>query len=102
MENGKYHQLFKFPSINWCQLMAGASKNKVNPLMKTMLANMKKYGKEFIHICPYFGPHSSYNMTLDRSILMIYPTGDYRFTLALFTSSDINMWTMDLVIKSWP
>jgi len=99
LDNGKHRELFKSPLIDWCASMAGAANSKVNPLLKTMLATMKKAAAAMMHRCPYYGPHEVQNITMDRSILMIYPAGKYRFVLRSFNDFDTNICSYILNIK---
>jgi len=101
LEDNKYKSLFKFPAINWCAVMAGATKSKSNPLVKSVLAIMRRTAKAFVHNCPYRSLHVAHNITLDRSVLMIYPVGIYRFVLRATNDIDNNIYTIKLDIKSW-
>jgi len=96
LDNGKYRPLFKSSTFDWCTTMAGIAKSKSNPLVKTMLKIMTKAAKVMLHPCPFVGIHAVQNSTLDRSILMIYPAGDYRIILHTFNEFDDNIWTFKL------
>jgi len=100
LDNGKYRQLFKVPPINWCALMGGGAKSRVNPLLKTVLAILKRYAATLLHRCPYQGEHIARNISLERSVLIIYPTGEYRIGFFLFNDADNNIMAVKLGTKS--
>jgi len=99
LENDNYRALFKFPPIEWCPLMSNSAK-KSNPLIKTLMTIMRKTAKEFVHPCPFIAVHTAHNITLDRSLALIYPKGTYRFILRVSDDVDKNIWTIKLVIQS--
>jgi len=98
MDNGKYRQLFRSSPIDFCQLMAGAVKTKSNPLVKTLLTFLKKGARNMVHLCPYYKEHIALNLTMDRSLLMIYPFGSYRFYMRDSDKLDENIWTIKISI----
>ncbi|KAL7041119.1 hypothetical protein ACKWTF_000654 [Chironomus riparius] len=87
-KNGnEFRELFKnIPPINWCKIMDGSSKLNSNMLVKISLMVVKEKFSEFYKKCP-LGPITieKINNTVDRRIIVMFPTGIYRIAIAWST-----------------
>ena len=84
-QNNKFHQLFKnTPIVDWCKVMSGTSKISNDMLIKAAVLFIKSKFPEMISKCPYH-PFSidMVNVTIDRRIISMIPTGVYRTLVVL-------------------
>ncbi|CAG9797598.1 unnamed protein product [Chironomus riparius] len=82
--NNEFRELFKnIPTLNWCKIMDGTSKLTSNFLVKIIILVVKEKFPEIYKRCP-LGPGivDKVNTTIDRRVVVMFPTGIYRINVA--------------------
>lgn len=99
LENGTYRQIFKVSKIEWCSFMAGTSRSNY---MITMLVNTIKSSatENIFHKCPFDGKIVLTNVTMkNQKLLMIYPSGNYRFVIKVNDDWDDEIFLINIAYK---
>lgn len=75
-QDDEYKQLFKAPRFEWCSLMAGTKNN--NRLLRGLVEALKSKVPQLFQKCPYSGHYELINVTLNKKMLAIYPSGTFK------------------------
>lgn len=88
--NNKLKRIFKTPTIEWCSLVKEATLHGTNPFFKGFIKSVNETSPELFVQCPIIGRFHFTNVTLSKSFLRIFPSGNYSFQMIF--SDLVNKW----------
>ncbi|KAG5668571.1 hypothetical protein PVAND_016508 [Polypedilum vanderplanki] len=77
--NSEFREIFKVPRFEWCSVLDGTS--KTNSFVRSFLNSFKDRYPKAVRKCPLTGRSEMMNVTIEKKLTMMFPSGLYRFTM---------------------